>query len=102
MSSQVRPVTITILEKEYLISCREDERDQLHTAVAFLNDKMRELKNSGKVVGTERIAVMAALNLASELLSRRSETDELSTSVDSAIRRLSSKIDAALQAGSRA
>ncbi len=102
MSSTVRPVTITILEKEYLISCREDERDQLHTAVAFLNDKMRELKNSGKVVGTERIAVMAALNLASELLARSSESEELTDTVDSTIRRLSSKIDAALQAGSRA
>lgn len=102
MSSAVRPVTITILEKEYLISCRDDERDQLHTAAAFLNDKMRDVKNSGKVVGTERIAVMAALNIASELLSRRSESDELSTSVDSAIRRLSSKIDAALQNGGRA
>lgn len=102
MSSTVRPVTITILEKEYLISCREDERDQLHTAVAFLNDKMRELKNSGKVVGTERIAVMAALNLASELLARSSESEELTGTVDATIRRLSNKIDAALQAGSRA
>jgi cell division protein ZapA len=102
MSSAVRPVTITILEKEYLISCRDDERDQLHTAAAFLNDKMRDVKNSGKVVGTERIAVMAALNIASELLSRRSESDELNSSVDSTIRRLSSKIDAALQNGGRA
>lgn len=102
MSSALRPVTITILEKEYLISCREEEREQLHTAAAFLNDKMRELKNGGKVVGTERIAVMAALNLASELLARSSESEELTDTVDSTIRRLSSKIDAALQAGSRA
>lgn len=102
MSSTLRPVTITILEKDYLISCREEERDQLHTAAAFLNDKMRELKNSGKVVGTERIAVMAALNLASELLARSSESEELTDTVDSTIRRLSSKIDAALQAGVRA
>jgi cell division protein ZapA len=101
MSTGLRPVTITILEKEYLISCRDEERDQLHTAAAFLNDKMREVKNGGKVVGTERIAVMAALNITSELLSRRSETEELSSSVDSTIRRLRSKIDAALTAGAR-
>lgn len=102
MSATLRPVTITILDKEYLISCREDERDQLHTAAAYLNEQMRELKNSGKVVGTERIAVMAALNIASELLARRSENEELSSSVDSAIRRLNSKIDAALRNGGRA
>jgi cell division protein ZapA len=101
MSTGLRPVTITILEKEYLISCHDEERDQLHTAAAFLNDKMREVKNGGKVVGTERIAVMAALNITSELLSRRSETEELSSSVDSTIRRLRSKIDAALTPGAR-
>jgi cell division protein ZapA len=99
MTATLQPVTITILDKEYLISCREDERDRLHTAAAFLNERMREMKNSGKVVGTERIAVMAALNIASELLARRSENDELSNSVDSAIRRLSSKIDAVLRNG---
>lgn len=101
MNAGLRPVTITILDKEYLISCHEDEREQLHTAAAFLNDKMREVKDGGKVVGTERIAVMAALNIASELMSRRSESDEFSNSVDSAIRRLRSKIDAALTQGAR-
>lgn len=101
MNAGLRPVTITILDKEYLISCHEDEREQLHTAAAFLNDKMREVKDGGKVVGTERIAVMAALNIASELMSRRSENDEFSNSVDSAIRRLRSKIDAALTQGAR-
>ncbi len=101
MSSGLRPVTITILEKEYLISCHDEERDQLHTAAAFLNDKMREVKNTGKIVGTERIAVMAALNITSELLSKRSESEDLSSSVDSTIQRLRSKIDAALTHGSR-
>lgn len=99
MSATLRPVTITILEKEYLISCREEEREQLHEAAAFLNDKMRDVKNGGKVVGTERIAVMAALNITSELLSRRSESAELTSSVDDTIRRLAGKIDAALQGG---
>ena len=101
MSTGLRPVTITILEKEYLISCHEEERDRLHTAAAFLNDKMREVKAGGKVVGTERIAVMAALNITSELLSWRSESEELSNSVDSTLRRLRSKIDAALTPGAR-
>ncbi|MBI1733007.1 MAG: cell division protein ZapA [Gammaproteobacteria bacterium] len=101
MNAELRPVTITILDKEYLISCREDEREQLHEAAAFLNDKMGELKSGGKVVGIERIAVMAALNIASELLSRRAQNEEMSHSVDSVLRRLSSKIDAALRNGNR-
>ena len=99
MSSEVRPVTVTILDKEYHISCPEDEHDQLHKAAGLLNQKMHELKGSGKVVGTERIAVMAALNIASELLACRSSTSAYSNTVDAAVRRLQSKIDAALMAG---
>jgi cell division protein ZapA len=102
VSAELRPAAITILDKEYLISCSESEREQLHTAAAFLNDKMRELKATGKVVGTERIAVMAALNIASELLSKRSESEELSQTVDTTLRRLTTKIDAALAPVSRA
>jgi cell division protein ZapA len=102
VSAEQRPAAITILDKEYLISCSEDEREQLRTAAAFLNEKMRELKSAGKVIGTERIAVMAALNIASELLSKRSETEELSQNVDTTLRRLSSKIDAALAPAGRA
>ena len=96
MSTETRPVTVTILDKDYLISCREDEREQLHTAVSFLNQKMQEVKSGGKVVGTERIAVMAALNIAHELLACREKNNEYSASLDSAIRRLHSKIDEVL------
>ena len=99
MSSAVRPITVIILDKEYLISCPEDEHEQLHRAASLLNQKMQELKGTGKVVGTERIAVMAALNIASELQSCRSQTSAYNNSVDAAVRRLQSKIDAALTAG---
>ena len=68
MNENGKPVTINILDKEYLISCDENEREQLHTAVGYLNSKMLEMKNSGRVIGSERIAVMTALNLAHELL----------------------------------
>ena len=95
----MRPVTVTILDKEYLISCPEEEHDQLHKAASLLNQKMQELRSSGKVVGTERIAVMAALNIASELQSCRSQSSYYNNSVDATIRRLQTKIDAALTAG---
>jgi len=99
MSSAAKPVTVKILDKDYLISCSENEREQLHTAVSYLNGKMLEVRNAGKVVGTERIAVMAALNIAHELLACRMESDHYNNSVDSTVRRLQHKIEEALAQG---
>jgi cell division protein ZapA len=59
---------VSILGREYRIACRESEREELLQAVQFLDRRMREIRDSGKVAGTERIAVMAALNIAHELL----------------------------------
>lgn len=96
MSQGNKPVNITILDKEYLIACSDEERDQLHNAAEFLNNKLRELKGSGKVIGTERIAVMTALNIASEYLAYREQTNHYSHEMDSTIQRLQSKISNAL------
>jgi cell division protein ZapA len=94
-----KPVTVNILDKEYLISCSEEEREPLHTAVNYLNAKMLEMKNSGRVIGSERIAVMTALNLAHELLAYKQENDDYTSSVDTTVQRLQSKIDEALVKG---
>jgi cell division protein ZapA len=99
MSEEDKPVTINILEKEYLISCSEEEREQLHTAVAYLNTKMLDMKNSGRVIGSERIAVMTALNLAYELLAYKQQNDDYTSNVDTAIQRLRNKIDEAITKG---
>ena len=99
MNENGKPVTVNILDKEYLISCDENEREQLHTAVTFLNAKMLGMKNSGRVIGSERIAVMTALNLAHELLAYKRENDDYTSSVDNTIQRLQSKIDKALVKG---
>ena len=61
-------VSVRILEKEYFVACPHEERAALLDAAEFLNGRMREIRDSGKVVGLDRIAVMAALNLANELL----------------------------------
>jgi cell division protein ZapA len=103
VSGDARPVTVTILDKEYLVSCNsEEERRQLHVAVTFLNEQMLQLKSSGKVIGTERIAVMAALNLANELLACRDRNAHYTNSIDSTVRRLHSKIEQALAGDNRA
>ena len=62
---------ITLLGRSYRVSCRDDERDALLKAVAYLEIKMNDIKDAGQVAGTERIAVMAALNVAHELLTVR-------------------------------
>ena len=68
-----RPVTldVSLLGREYKVACKESERAALVDAVALLDRRMREIRDSGKIVGAERIAVMAALNLAHDLLRER-------------------------------
>jgi cell division protein ZapA len=65
---------VTLLGREYKVACKESERAELEDAVAFLDRRMREIRDGGKVAGTDRIAVMAALNIANELLRTRART----------------------------
>jgi cell division protein ZapA len=66
--SEARGVDINIMGREFTISCTDEERASLIDAVNYLDKKMRDIRDSGKIVGTERIAVMAALNVTYELL----------------------------------
>ena len=65
---------VTILGREYRVACKEAEREELLKAVQFLDQRMREIRDGGKIAGTERIAVMAALNIAHELLGAKGGT----------------------------
>lgn len=62
---------VTIMGREFRVTCPDDERKGLLEAVAYLDKKMREIRDSGKIVGSERIAIMAALNITHELLTTR-------------------------------
>lgn len=64
-------IEVSVLGRSYTVACSDAEREALMKAVAFLDAKMAEIKRTGKVAGTERIAVTAALNMAHELLSMR-------------------------------
>ena len=66
-----KTLDVTLLGRSYRVACNDEERDALLKAVAYLEGKMNDIKDSGKVAGTERVAVMAALNIAHELLSMR-------------------------------
>jgi cell division protein ZapA len=64
-------LTISLLGREFRVGCPDGEEKQLLASVDYLNRKLREVRDTGKVVGNERIAIMAALNIAHELLSNR-------------------------------
>src|SRR5215471_9488106 len=66
-----KTVEVTLLGRTYRVACGDGEREALMQAVAYIDTKMNEIRKAGKVTGTERIAVMAALNVAHELLSVR-------------------------------
>jgi cell division protein ZapA len=64
------PITVRILDKDYVVTCQPEEKAGLLGAARHLDDRMREIRRTGRVIGTDRIAVMAALNLAYELLQK--------------------------------
>lgn len=66
-------VTVRIMGREYSVECPPDEHEALVTSAEFLNERMVAIRRRGKALGTERIAVMVALNLARELLQLRGE-----------------------------
>lgn len=71
MSEPSPPLKVHILGKEYPVSCPADEQHELLIAARYLDEKMREIRDNGRIIGTERIAVMAALNITHELLQER-------------------------------
>jgi len=96
MSDSIARVTIRILEKEYHVACPAEEKGALIASADLLNRKMREIRDSGKVVGLERVAVMAALNLANEYLKAKSSDEELQSIVGPRIRAMCARLDEAL------
>jgi cell division protein ZapA len=70
-SEKIKQLDVTILDREFRVACPDDERDELLDAVAYLDKNMREIRDAGKIASVERIAIMAALNIAHELLTMR-------------------------------
>jgi cell division protein ZapA len=89
-------VTIRILEKEYQVACPAAEKPSLMASADLLNAKMREIRDSGKVVGLDRVAVMAALNLANDLIKAQGQDEELKHIVGVRIRAMREHLDSAL------
>ncbi len=69
--SAIKSIDVTIMGRVFTVSCTDEERQGLLDAVGYLDKKMHDIRDSGKVVGVERIAIMAALNLSHEVLNTK-------------------------------
>jgi cell division protein ZapA len=99
MTDRTVRVSVRILEKEYQVACPVEERSALLDAAELLNGKMREIRDGGNVMGLDRIAVMAALNLANELLSVRNRDTSSESGMAGKIRQLRERVETALNSG---
>lgn len=89
-------VKVSIMGKEYSIVCSADQKDALYKAASRLDDRMRQIQKTGKVIGTERCAIMAALNITYELLELKDKAAH-SGEVTSQLQALTQKLEAAVQ-----
>lgn len=96
MKQDANAVKIMILDKEYMVSCPDDEKEALDASVRHLTEKMSEIRSSGKVVGIDRIAVMAGLNLAHEAIQSGSAISSSEDSTGVRLRELNTRIEDAL------
>lgn len=98
MIKNASAAVVKILDKEYRVSCPPEEREALAEAARYLHDKMRDIRSGGKVIGLERIAVMAALNISYELLLSRKESVSGQSETHEHIEHLLAKLNRALDA----
>lgn len=96
MSNSAPSINIKILDKDYRVSCPLEEQASLRASADFLNQKLKEIRDRGSIIGTERIAIMAALNLAHELLHCQGFEGDFND-LDSRVGNLQQKIDIALR-----
>ena len=90
-------LVLQIMDHEYRVACHPSEQEDLAAAADSLNERLREIRNTGKLLGMERIAVMAALNASYELLKRNRRLQELDDNIDSRLRNLLNKVDGAIR-----
>ena len=98
MTDQFAQVSVRILDKEYQVACPPSERTDLLDSAEVLNAKMREIRDSGRIVGLDRIAVMAALNMANDLLHAKARDQELEGGISDRLKLISDRVDNALSA----
>ena len=96
MSQDPARVNVRILDRDYMVACPHDERPALLDAAEYLDTRMREVRDSGKVVGLDRVAVMVALNMANELLQLRTRGSRVTVEAGDKVRALRERVESAL------
>ncbi|MGB5104378.1 MAG: cell division protein ZapA [Steroidobacteraceae bacterium] len=96
---RVTRVSVRLLDREYQVACPADERSALLDSAEYLDSKMREVRDSGKVVGLDRIAVISALNLANELIALRRTGSVVDGDIGAKLRSLRERVETALAKG---
>ena len=99
MNAEQKALTINVMGREFRVACPEGEEKPLLASVDFLNRRLREVKDAGKVVGNDRIAMMAALNIAHELLSQKGTKAVDAGDIRGRIISMQETLDRALSAG---
>ena len=98
MSSASEPASIRVLDREYTVGVEPDERDSLMAAAKLLDTKMREVRGANRMAAVDRVAVLAALNLAHELQQLREESGKRNRALARTLDDLQRKLDALLDA----
>lgn len=93
MTEQNAQVSVRILDKEYQVACPASERTNLLDSAEILNAKMREIRDTGRIVGLDRIAVMAALNMANDLINANARDQELEGGISNRLKIISDRVD---------
>jgi cell division protein ZapA len=96
---RISRVSVRLLDREYQVACPVEERSDLLDSAELLDGKMREIRDSGNVVGLERIAVIAALNLANELIKVRKQGTVVEGDLGARLKSLRERVESALEKG---
>lgn len=96
MSTNTVNTTVELLGKPYTIRCPESEVASLQQAAKFLSEKMQEVRDSGKSINIERIAIITALNVSYQLLQKSNQSEGLVSKINNHLTQLQEKLDNAL------
>lgn len=96
MSTQANTLSVNILDKEYRIACPTDAESDLLESAHFVDQQMRDIRNSGRVLSIDKIAVMAALNIAHELIKEQKKNQGVQATVDKQVQLVQDKLRSAI------
>jgi len=96
---RISRVSVRLLDRQYEVACPVEERSDLLDSAEYLDTKMREVRDTGKVVGLDRIAVISALNIANELIKLKQQGSTLEGDIGSRLKTLRERVESALEKG---